>query len=84
MRMDFHKAPDEEETFFRNASNVGEDFKCSNRKCRGDIQGHGGVHIGSPLRDMIEAKETRRTFRHKCERPCQAIWDITMDVKSKS
>jgi hypothetical protein len=72
-----------EESFCLDERNVVADFKCPSRICRGRVQGRGGVHIEGPLRDMIKAKETQRTFRHTCQHPCRAGWDITMDVTYK-
>jgi hypothetical protein len=80
-RFDFHTA--KEELFDLDASNVARNFKCPNSKCRGDIQGHGGVHIEGSLEDMVRAKETHRTFTHTCQHPCRATWDVTMDVAYK-
>src|ERR1700677_531099 len=66
-----------EESFDLDMGNVSENFKCPNPKCRGDVQGRGGVHIEGPIREMVRAKESHRRFTHKCQHPCLAMWDIT-------
>ena len=80
-RFDFHTA--KEELFYLDASNVDRNFKCPNPKCRGDVQGRGGVHIEGFLEDMVRDRKTYQSFEHHCQHPCLAGWDITMDVTYK-